>query len=197
MSQEILSENALKLLFTEARSFNKWRKTPVSEITINQVFELLRMGPTSANCSPARFLFVRSPEGKENLKKGMGKGNLEKTMSAPITVIIAYDTKFFQHLDRLFPHEDAKAWFTGNDELITETAFRNSSLQGAYLMLAARSLGLDCGPISGFDKRVINDLFFPDGQFTVNFICNLGYGDRNNILPRLPRFAFNDVCTFA
>ncbi|MBP02759.1 MAG: malonic semialdehyde reductase [Rhodospirillaceae bacterium] len=197
MKKVSLSESGIQLLFTEARSFNKWKNIPVSEEIIRKMFDLLKMGPTSANCSPARFHFVKTQKGKQKLRAGLSKGNLEKTLSAPVTVIIAYDTQFFNQLDQLFPHENAKIWFAGNKELITETAFRNSTLQGAYLMLAARSLGLDCGPLSGFNKEVINNLFFPDGQFNVNFICNIGYGDTDDILPRLPRFNFDDVCVFS
>jgi 3-hydroxypropanoate dehydrogenase len=194
MSRTPLSADGLDLLFNEARTQNSWQTTPVAKETLHHLFDLMKMAPTSANCSPARFVFVTTPEGREKLKPALAEGNLAQTMSAPVTAIIAHDVKFYEHLPTLFPHTDAKAWFTGNDALIEETAFRNGTLQGAYLMMAARALGLDCGPMSGFDVEKVNETFFPDGRFKANFLCNLGYGDDKKVHPRSPRFAFDDVC---
>ncbi len=194
MTRTPLDNDGLNLLFREARTQNSWHDKPVSHSVLQELFNLLKMAPTSANCSPARFVFVSTPEGREKLKPAMSEGNMEQTMSAPVTAIIAYDTQFYEHLSFLFPHTDAKSWFTGNDSLIEETAFRNGSLQGAYLMMAARSLGLDCGPMSGFDADKINATFFPDGRLKVNFLCNLGYGDDKKVYPRGPRFEFDQAC---
>ena len=191
------SENDLNLLFRDARTQNSWHAKPVPEQMIRQIYDLLKMAPTSANCSPARFVFVHSDEGKERLKPALSGGNLEKTMTAPVTAIIGYDMAFHEKLPELFPHTDARAWFTGNDDLIRDTAFRNGSLQGAYLMFAARALGLDCGPMSGFDEDKVNAEFFAGTTVRVNFLCNIGYGDDENIFPRLPRLAFEDACTLA
>ncbi|MEQ8735448.1 MAG: malonic semialdehyde reductase [Rhodospirillaceae bacterium] len=194
MSRAQIDQAGLNLLFMEARTQNSWHQKPVPEDLMRRVFDLMKMAPTSANCSPGRFVFVASSEGKDKLKPALSEGNLAKTMSAPLTVIIAYDMEFYEHLPKLFPHTDARAWFTGNDDLIHETAFRNGSLQGAYLMMAARALGLDCGPMSGFDADIVNSTFFPDGRFKVNFICNVGYGDDKEVYPRGPRFEFDEVC---
>ncbi|MEQ9447234.1 MAG: malonic semialdehyde reductase, partial [Rhodospirillaceae bacterium] len=190
MSRAQIDQAGLNLLFMEARTQNSWHQKPVPEDLMRRVFDLMKMAPTSANCSPGRFVFVASSEGKDKLKPALSEGNLAKTMSAPLTVIIAYDMEFYEHLPKLFPHTDARAWFTGHDDLIHETAFRNGSLQGAYLMMAARALGLDCGPMSGFDTDKVNSTFFPDGRFKVNFICNVGYGDDKEVYPRGPRFEF-------
>ncbi|MEQ8508042.1 MAG: malonic semialdehyde reductase [Rhodospirillaceae bacterium] len=194
MSRAQIDQAGLNLLFMEARTQNSWHQKPVPEDLMRRVFDLMKMAPTSANCSPGRFVFVASSEGKDKLKPALSEGNLAKTMSAPLTVIIAYDMEFYEHLPKLFPHTDARAWFTGHDDLIHETAFRNGSLQGAYLMMAARALGLDCGPMSGFDTDKVNSTFFPDGRFKVNFICNVGYGDDKEVYPRGPRFEFDEVC---
>lgn len=195
MGRTPLDDTGLDLLFRKARTQNSWHPDPISDEVIREIFDLMKMPPTSANCSPARFVFVATPDGKEKLKPALSAGNLEKTMSAPMTAIIAHDTQFYEHLPELFPHTDARAWFTGNDTLIAETAFRNGSLQGAYFMLAARAMGLDCGPMSGFDVDMINDTFFPDGRFKVNFLCNVGYGDDKHVHPRTPRFEFEQVCS--
>jgi len=192
-----IDAHALDVLFRDARTHNGWQDKPVPESLLRELFDLARMGPTSANCSPMRLVFVATPAGKERLKPAMAPGNLEKTMAAPVTVIIAQDTQFYEHLPTLFPHADAKSWFVGNDALIQGTMVRNSTLQGAYLMLAARALGLDCGPMSGFDPAKLNAEFFPDGRFQANFLCNLGYGDPTKLFSRSPRFAFDDVCTIA
>ena len=195
MPRTPLEDSGLNLLFRDARTQNSWLPESVNEDMLQAVFDLMKMAPTSANCSPARFVFVTTPEGKEKLKPALSEGNLAKTMSAPLTVIIANDMQFFDHLPELFPHTDARAWFTGNDAIISETAIRNGTLQGAYFMLAARALGLDCGPMSGFDVDMVNTTFFPDGRFRVNFLCNIGYGDDKEIFPRLPRFNFEQACT--
>ena len=192
-----IDAHSLDVLFRDARTHNGWQDKPVSVDLLRQVFDLAKMGPTSANCSPMRVVFVSTPAGKERLKPALAPGNLDKTMAAPVTAIIAQDTLFYEHLPKLFPHADAKSWFVGNDALIQGTMVRNATLQGGYLMLAARALGLDCGPMSGFDPAKLNAEFFPDGRFQANFLCNLGYGDRAKLFPRSPRFAFDDVCTIA
>jgi len=188
-----VSDEVLDQLFRKARTFSAWLPKPVSEETIRELYDLTKWGPTAANGGHARFVFVTSPEGKERLLKGMAEGNQEKTRTAPVTVIVAYDTRFHDQLPKLFPIYDMRAFFEGNDEVIAEHALRNSSLQGAYLILAARSLGLDAGPMSGFDPETINAEFFPDGQYKVNFIVNLGYGDRSQLFPRLPRLDFEEA----
>jgi 3-hydroxypropanoate dehydrogenase len=192
-----IDARSLDVLFRDARTHNGWQDKPVPESLLRELFDLAKMGPTSCNCSPMRIVFVTTPEGKERLKPALSAGNLEKTMAAPVTAIIAEDPEFYEHLPKLFPHADARSWFVGNDALIQATTFRNSSLQGAYLMLAARALGLDCGPMSGFDTAKVNAEFFPDGRSRVNFLCNLGYGDPAKLFGRSPRFAFDDVCSFA
>jgi len=192
-----IDAHALDVLFREARTHNGWQDKPVPESLLRELFDLAKMGPTSANCSPMRLVFVTTPAGKERLKPALAPGNLDKTLAAPVTAIIAQDTLFYEHLPTLFPHADAKSWFVGNDALIQATMARNATLQGAYLMLAARALGLDCGPMSGFDPARLNAEFFPDGRFQANFLCNLGYGDPTKLFPRSPRFAFDDVCTIA
>jgi 3-hydroxypropanoate dehydrogenase len=189
-----LTQEDLDLIFNDARTYNGWLDKAVDDGTLTQAFDLMKMAPTSANCSPLRILFVRSEEAKGRLKPCLMEANVEKTMTAPICAIFADDTRFHEHLPQLFPHADAKSWFEGNDALIAETAFRNSTLQAAYFILAARSVGLDCGPMSGFDKELCNKTFFPDGRFQVNFLCNLGYGDPSSIYPRSPRFDFADAC---
>ncbi|MDR6100539.1 3-hydroxypropanoate dehydrogenase [Agrobacterium larrymoorei] len=183
-----------QMLFTEARSFNKWQDRPVSDAQIENLYELKRLGPTSGNCCPARFVFVRSVEGKEKLKPALSRGNLEKTMTAPVTVIVGYDEEFYEKLPYLFPHDDARSWFTSSLALAHETAFRNSSLQGAYLIMAARSMGLDCGPMSGFKSDVIDEAFFAGTKIKSNFLINLGYGDTSGNFDRLPRLSFEEAC---
>jgi 3-hydroxypropanoate dehydrogenase len=157
--------------------------------------ELTKWGATSANCCPARFIFVKSPEAKAKLKPCLSAGNADKTMTAPVCAIIAYDLEFYEQLPRLFPHTDARSWFVGKEKAIQDTAFRNSSLQGAYLMLAARALGLDCGPMSGFNAEKLKAAFFSDKPWVANFICSIGYGDHAALFPRSPRFDFADVCS--
>ncbi len=192
-----LDHAALDALFTSARTQNKWTSQPVSDADLQALYDLVKMGPTSANSSPARFVFVRTPEGKEKLKPALSAGNLDKTMAAPVTVIVAYDPKFFDQLPKLFPHADARAWFSGNEALAQETAFRNSTLQGGYLILAARALGIDTGAMSGFDKSKVDAAFFADSGFKSNFLINLGHGDSSGLFARSPRLSFDEACTLA
>ena len=191
----IVNDKGLDLLFREARSQNAWQEKDVSDVLLQAVFDLAKMAPTSANCSPMRVIFVKSQDAKEKLKPALLEGNVAKTMSAPVTAIVGYDIEFHEHLPKLFPHTDARSWFVGNDALIEQTAFRNGSLQGAYFILAARALGLDCGPMSGFDNAMVDAAFFPGGKVKSNFLCALGYGDPAGLFPRSPRFDFDDVCT--
>ncbi|MCK6418243.1 MAG: malonic semialdehyde reductase [Alphaproteobacteria bacterium] len=194
MTTKILGDQALDILFRQARTYSKWQSKDVSDVLLHALYDLLKFGPTSANCSPARFVFVKSKEGKERLKPHLDGGNVEKTMGAPVTVIIGQDLKFYDHLPTLFPHTDARSWFVGNEPLIKDTAFRNASLQGAYLMLAARSLGLDCGGMSGFNAEGVKKEFFADQpSVTPNFLCNIGYGDESSLRPRHPRLSFEQV----
>ena len=189
-----LDTPALAQLFTEARTHNGFHPEPIPAATLQQLYELMKWGPTSMNCQPARLVFVTSADGKAKLKPALSPTNVEKTMSAPVTVIIAQDSRFFDHLPTQFPAYDARPMFEANPELAASTAFRNSSLQGAYLILAARSLGLDCGPMSGFDAAALNAAFFPDGRYTVNFLCNLGQGVAEKLYPRGPRLNFAEAC---
>ena len=190
-----ISEEAFDQLFRDARTHSAWLPEPVPVELLRKVYELARLGPTSANGSPARFVFLTTPEAKARLKPALAPGNVEKTMAAPVTVIVAWDTEFHENLPRLFPHFDMRSYFVGNQPLIDETAFRNSSLQAAYFMLAARALGLDCGPMSGFDASKVNAEFFPDGKWRVNLLCNLGYGDDSKLFPRNPRLEFEKTST--
>lgn len=191
----ILDDRSLDILFRSARTHNRWLDRPVSDVLIQAIYDLMKWGATSANCSPARFLFLKTPEAKGRLKPYLDAGNIDKTMQAPVTAVIAYDLKFYDHLETLFPHaKDARSWFVGRDDHIARTAMRNGSLQGAYMMLAARALGLDCGPMSGFDADGVKGEFFPGDDVVVNFLCNLGYGDPAGLYPRGPRFAFGEVC---
>jgi len=189
-----ISDAALDTLFRTARTQNAWTSQPVSEVTVQALYDILKWGPTSANCSPARFLFLRSEAAKARLKPHLLEQNVEKTMAAPLTVIIAHDLEFPEHLPELFPHADAKSWFAGNAPLIEETAFRNGTLQGGYLILAARALGLDCGPMSGFDQAGVDREFFAGTQVKSNFLCTLGYGDPAGMFPRSPRLEFDKAC---
>jgi 3-hydroxypropanoate dehydrogenase len=189
-----IPEEGLNQIFREARTHWVWRAEPVRLELLKEVYELARMGPTSANSSPARFVFITTPEAKERLRPALSPGNLEKTMTAPATVIVAWDTEFYEKLPQLFPARDMRSVFAGKPELIQETAFRNGTLQGAYLILAARALGLDCGPMSGFDQQKVNAEFFPDGKWKANFLCNLGYGDPAKLFPRNPRLSFEEAC---
>lgn len=205
-----LSPDALDQMFRHARTHNVWLDKPVSDETLRELYDLIKWGPTSANSSPARFVFLRSKEAKERLRPVLSPGNVDKTMAAPVTVIVAYDLMFYEKLPRLFPHNTSmRSLFAQNPQLVEETARRNSSLQGAYMIIGARALGLDCGPMSGFDNAKLDEEFFgagegregfeeeffPTGHVKSNFLCNLGYGDPAKVLPRSPRLEFNEACT--
>jgi 3-hydroxypropanoate dehydrogenase len=189
-----IDQGALDALFNNARSHNKWTDREVSDETLRQLYDLLKFGPTSANSCPARFVFLRSKEAKEKLAPALSSGNLEKTMSAPVVAIVAYDPRFYEQLPRLFPHNpDAKSWFTSNEGLAATTAFRNATLQGAYLIIAARALGLDTGPMSGFDNAKVDETFLSDRGWRSNFLVNLGYGDPAGLFARSPRLPFDEA----
>jgi 3-hydroxypropanoate dehydrogenase len=195
MSQP-LDDAALDRVFRTARTYNAFAGT-VSDADLRAIYELMKFGPTSANSSPARFVFVRSAAAKERLKPALSPGNLDKTLNAPCTVIVAQDMEFYEKLPQLFPHTDARSWFAGKPEAIATTAFRNATLQGAYFIIAARMLGFDCGPMSGFDNAKVDATFFPDGKVKSNFLINLGRGDPASVFPRSPRLAFDDACRIA
>jgi len=197
MTASPITEKAMQQLFTEARTHNGWLPEPVSDDLLKKIHDLAKFGPTSANCCPLRIVFIKSKEAKERLKPALMEQNIEKTMAAPVTALLAMDMKFYDHLPMLFPHADAKAWFVGNEPMIVDTAMRNSTLQAAYFMIAARAYGLDCGPMSGFDKAKADEVFFKDTSFKSNFLCNLGHGNPAKLFPRSPRFAFEDVCLIA
>jgi len=192
-----IDQAALDQLFLEARSQNGWAddQPAITDELLHQLYDLLKWGPTSANCSPARFVFVRSAEGKEKMRPALSSGNTDKTMAAPVTVIVAYDSEFYEKLPQLFPHSpDAKNWFTTSEELAHETAFRNGTLQGAYLIMAARALGLDCGPMSGFDNAKLDEAFFAGTTWRSNFLVNLGKGDPSKLFDRHPKLPFDEGC---
>lgn len=189
-----LDSAALEQLFLKARTHNAWQDRPIETSVLQQLYELVKMAPTSANCSPARFVFVQSKAAKERLKPALSAGNLDKTMAAPVTVIIANDPKFYDKLPYLFPHADARSWFTGSTQVADTTAFRNGSLQVAYLILAARALGLDTGPMSGFDNALVDSTFFKETGWRSNVLVNLGYGDEAALFPRSPRLPFDEAC---
>ncbi len=187
---------ALDRIFRAARSHSFFTGAQVTDAQLRAVYDLMKYGPTSANCSPARIVFLRSRQAKERLRPALSEGNLDKVMAAPVTAIIGYDLHFYEKLPRLFPHNpDAINWFKGNAPKIEITAFRNSSLQGAYFMVAARALGLDCGPMSGFDNAKVDAEFFPDGTVKSNFLCSLGVGDLSKLFPRSPRLGFEEACS--
>jgi len=207
---EKLNDDALDRLFREARTHYAWRDRPVGDDTLRELYDLVKWGPTAANAGPARFVFLRSRAAKERLRPVLAPGNVDKTMAAPVTVIVAYDLLFYQKLPKLFPHNPGMAdLYATNPQLVETTARRNSSLQGAYLILAARTLGLDCGPMSGFDNARLDEEFFgagkecegcdqeffPEGHVKSNFLVNLGYGDASGLNPRLPRLDFAEACT--
>jgi 3-hydroxypropanoate dehydrogenase len=187
---------ALATLFREARTQNGWKSDAIDDQTLAQIYDLAKMGPTSANCSPARFIFLRTPESKERLRPALSKGNLDKTMSAPVTVIVAYDAVFYNLLPRLFPHGDAKSWFTSSPAFAQETALRNGALQAAYLILAARALGLDAGPMSGFDRSKVDEAFLSASTWKSDMLINLGHGDPSKLFARLPRLEIDEACHF-
>lgn len=182
------------IVFHKARTHTVWQEKPVADDLLQEIYNLAKLGPTSANCCPMRVVFVKSPEAKAKLKPTLDEGNVTKTMTAPVTAIFAYDLDFYEHMPFLFPHADAKSWFEGKEEVIKTTAFRNGTLQAAYFMVAARSLGLDCGPMSGFDNAKLDEAFFQGTNYKSNFLCNLGYGVEEALFPRSPRFEFDQVC---
>ncbi len=189
-----ISKSALDQLFLEARSHNAWNDKDVPDALLKEIVDITKMGPTSANCCPARFVFVRSEAAKERLKPHLSEGNVEKVMTAPVCAIIGHDLEFYENLPKLFPHNpDAVNWFKGKEQHIKTTAFRNGTLQGSYFMLAARALGLDVGPMSGFDNDGVDKEFFPGGKIKSNFICSLGHGDPSVLFPRSPRFDFDEM----
>ena len=189
-----LSTDALDCIFRTARTHRAWTARPVTDETLHAVYELMKWGPTSSNCCPARIAFVRSPEAKERLRPALDAGNVAQTMAAPATAIVAYDLEFHERLPLLAPHYDARSAFVGKPELIRTTAYQSGTLQGAYLIVAARALGLDCGPMGGFDSARVDATFFPEGTVRSNFLCNLGYGDPAKLHARAPRLAFDDAC---
>jgi len=190
---EVLSPQAVDRLFREARTHNVWLDRQVPEILLRESVELAKMGPTSANVSPMRIVFVQSQEAKELLKPALMPGNVEKTLTAPVTAIVGYDTKFYDLLPKLFPHADAKAWFVGNEAFANDTAYKNGTLQVAYLILALRSLGLDTGPMTGFDNAKVDEIFFPNSTVKSNVLINIGYGDHGKLFPRSPRLEFDEI----
>lgn len=193
----MLDQSALDTLFNNARTHSHWQDKKIDEALLKQVYDLTKMAPTSANCQPLRVTYVVSKEAKEKLKPCLDAGNVEKTMAAPATAILAMDMEFYEHFPKLFPHADARSWFAGNAKKIEETAFRNSSIQGGYFILAARALGLDCGPMSGFTNGKVDEAFFNGTQIRSNFLCNLGYGDASKLFPRSPRPSFDEFCRIA
>lgn len=194
LMERTLSSEALDNLFRQARTHISWLDKPVSDDVLRQVYDLMKWGPTSANCTPARILFLRTREAKQRLRPALSPNNVDKTMQAPVTAIVGYDLKFYEHLPRLFPNNPgARGWFVDSPQLAETTAFRNSSLQGGYFILAARALGLDCGPMSGFDNAKVDQEFFPP-TVKSNFLCNLGYGDPAKLFPRNPRLEFEEAC---
>lgn len=192
---QTLDDDGLDLIFREARTFNGWQDRDVSDDLLRTLFDITKMGSTSANGSPMRLVFVKTPEGKERLKPALSAGNLDKTMAAPVCAIIGHDVNFWQRMDFLFPHRDMTGPYKNNPAAAETAAFRNGTLQGAYLMIAARALGLDCGPMSGYDQAKVDAEFFAGTTVKSNFLCNLGYGDPESVFQRLPRFAFDDVCS--
>lgn len=191
-----LDDDSIDVILRGARSHYAWKDKPVAKATLETLYDITAAGATSMNCCPARFTFVTSPEGKERLAKSLKAKNVEKMMSAPVTAIIAYDLNFWEQLPFLFPHEDRRGFFKGKTEYIADTAFRNSTLQGAYFMIAARALGLDVGALSGFSNDIVDKEFFTDTSLRSNFLCNVGYADETALFQKLPRFAFNEVCSY-
>jgi 3-hydroxypropanoate dehydrogenase len=190
---QLIDGQALDQIFRDARTFNAWLDKPVSEDLLKQAVDLAKMAPTSVNASPMRLVFVRSAEAKEKLKPALAEGNVAKTMQAPVTAIVAHDLEFYEALPRLFPHMDAKPWFSGNAAFAESTAFRNGTLQGAYLLLALRAVGLDTGPMSGFNNALVDETFFAGTSVKSNFLINIGYGSQENLFPRSPRFDFSEI----
>lgn len=191
---EILSDAGLDQIFRHARTYRVWRPEAVSDVLLQAVYDLAKMGPTTVNSSPLRVAFLRSREAKEKLRPALDAGNVDKTMAAPVTAVIAYDLAFYEYFPKLAPKRDGRKIFAGKDELIEETAMRNGSLQGAYFIVAARALGLDCGPMSGFDRRQVDAAFFAGTAWRSNFLCNLGHGDPAALRPRAARLDFDEAC---
>jgi 3-hydroxypropanoate dehydrogenase len=189
-----LDAESLNIILRDARAQLAWHEDPVPEATLRELYDLMKMGPTSANCSPARIVFVSSPEAKQRLLPALSKTNAAKTIVAPVTAIIAYDTQFYEHLPFLFHNPAAKSWFATNEKFATETAFRNGTLQGAYLIMAARSVGLDIGAMSGFDNAKVDEVFLADRGWRSNFLCNIGHGDPAGLFARSPRLDFDEAC---
>jgi len=189
----VADDKSLDVMFRDARTHSAWLDKPVDDALLIKAYDLTKMAPTSANCSPMRIVFVKTPAAKEKLKAALDAGNVEKTMSAPVTAIFAQDMEFYEKLPKLFPHTDARSWFAGNAAKIESTAFRNATLQAGYFMLAARAVGLDCGPMSGFNNAQLDELFFAGTTFKSNFLCNLGYGDASKLHGRSPRFEFAEA----
>jgi 3-hydroxypropanoate dehydrogenase len=192
-----LDDGALDLIFRNARTHNGWLDQPVPEALLREAVEIAKVGPTSVNISPMRIVFARSTQAKEKLKPALSPGNVDKTMSAPVTAIIGYDKEAFELLPKLFPHADARAWFAGNEAFATDTAYRNGTLQVAYLIIALRSLGLDTGPMTGFDADKVDAAFFAGSKVRSNVLVNIGYGDASKLFPRSPRLAFDEIARFA
>lgn len=192
-----LSDDAIDLILRDARSHYKWTDKPVPDGLLEEIFEITINGATSMNTLPARFVFVKSPEGKERLAKSLKPANVAKMMGAPVTAIIAYDMDFWHHLPELFPHEDRRHLFDGKDAYVADTAYRNGTLQGAYFMIAARAVGLDVGAMSGFSNAIVDEEFFAGTTLKSNFLCNIGYADETALFQKLPRFEFDQVCAYA
>ncbi len=190
----MLERRALDTLFTNARSQNGWLDKDVTEVQIHQIFDLMKFAPTAANTCPARLTFVTSEAAKQKLKPHLDDANVEKAVSAPAVAIISYDTEFYEKLDYLFPHTDAKSWYAGKPDKIKSVGEMNATLQGAYFMLAARAVGLDCGPMGGFNNDSLDGDFFPDGKTKSIFLCGIGFGDATKIFPRSPRLSFDEAC---
>jgi nitroreductase len=194
---DVISSSVQDQLFRNARTHSAWQDKEVPDSVLKELYELMKFGPTAANCCPLRVVFVKSAEAKEKLKPCLDAGNIEKSMKAPVTAILAMDTEFYEKLPTLFPHADARSWYAGREALIQSTAFRNSSLQGGYFIMAARALGLDCGPMSGFNAKKIDEVFFSGTKNQSNFLCNLGYGDASKLHPRGPRLSFDEAAIIA
>jgi 3-hydroxypropanoate dehydrogenase len=196
MSHTPLDQASLNQLFFDAHTHNAWKDRAVADELLHRLYDMVRMGPTSANCCPARIVFVTTKKAKEKLNPALAEGNRAKSMAAPVTAIIGYDLHFYEKLGKLFPNApDARSWFDKDEQTAFNTAFRNGSLQGGYFIVAARALGLDCGPMSGFDNALVDQLFFEGTSIKSNFICNIGYGDEKGVYPRNPRFEFDEVCS--
>lgn len=199
MANELLrlDDASLDLLFREARTFSAWQDRPVAPALLEEIYDEMKWAPTSMNASPLRIVFVTTPEGKEKLRPTLMEGNVKQTMAAPVTAILAHDLNFYERMDHLWPHYQVRAMFEQDPQFTEQFAFRNGTLQAAYFLLAARGLGLDCGPMSGFNNAAVDEAFFPGTSWRSNFLCNLGYGDRSKLYPRGPRLAFQEVVRFA